>query len=126
MAPAAILTTHHHYDHAGGNKQMKKMYPNIEIIGGEDDKVAGETIGVKDKQVIEVNGLSIMCYHTPCHTRGSQCYFITPTAGAQEGQKHTTEHVAGFQVTKNCNRACFTGDTIFVGGAGRFMEGNAE
>ena len=71
MAPAAILTTHHHYDHAGGNKQMKKMYPNIEIIGGEDDKVAGETIGVKDKQVIEVNGLSIMCYHTPCHTRGS-------------------------------------------------------
>ena len=79
--PHAVITTHKHYDHAGGNVQMKQMYPNIHIIGGVDDKVPGETMGVQDKQVVEVDGLKIMFYHTPCHTVGHICTYITPAAG---------------------------------------------
>ena len=83
--PRAVITTHKHYDHAGGNVQMKQMYPNIHIIGGVDDKVPGETMGVQDKQEIEVDGLKIKFYHTPCHTVGHICTYITPAAGEQEG-----------------------------------------
>ena len=32
-----ILNTHHHYDHVGGNKKLKKKY-NSKIIGFKDDK----------------------------------------------------------------------------------------
>ena len=32
-----ILNTHHHYDHVGGNKELKKKY-NTKIIGFEEDK----------------------------------------------------------------------------------------
>ena len=105
---------------------MKQLYPNIQIVGGEADKVPGETLGVQDKQVIEINGLKITCFHTPCHTKGHISFYVAPAAGEQEGLAHTIEHQAGYQVTKSVNRAVFTGDTIFIGGAGRFFEGKPE
>ena len=42
--------------------------------------------------------------HTPCHTQDSICYF------AEDGD----------------DRAVFTGDTLFIGGCGRFFEGTPE
>ena len=36
------------------------------------------------------------------------------------------EHVNGYQVTRGVDRFVFTGDTIFVGGCGRFFEGDAQ
>jgi hydroxyacylglutathione hydrolase len=36
------------------------------------------------------------------------------------------EVVNGYNVVRNVDRAVFTGDTIFSGGCGRFLEGNAE
>jgi len=39
---------------------------------------------------------------------------------AQEG--HSIEH-GPYQVTRNVKQALFTGDTIFIGGCGRFFEG---
>jgi len=32
-----ILTTHKHWDHADGNLDVKKAYPEVEIVGGEID-----------------------------------------------------------------------------------------
>ena len=32
-----ILNTHHHYDHVGGNTELKKKY-NAKVVGFEDDK----------------------------------------------------------------------------------------
>ena len=32
-----ILNTHHHFDHIGGNKELKKKY-NLKVIGFEKDK----------------------------------------------------------------------------------------
>jgi len=34
--------------------------------------------------------------------------------------------VNGYHVIRNVDKAVFTGDTIFIGGCGRFFEGNAE
>lgn len=39
----AILTTHKHWDHAGGNEALKKAYPGLRVYGGAKDCVAGET-----------------------------------------------------------------------------------
>lgn len=30
-----VLTTHHHFDHAGGNNGMRELLPEVEVIGGE-------------------------------------------------------------------------------------------
>ena len=32
-----IMNTHHHYDHVGGNKDLKKLY-NAKVIGFDQDK----------------------------------------------------------------------------------------
>ena len=32
-----IMNTHHHYDHVGGNKELKKLY-NAKVIGFDQDK----------------------------------------------------------------------------------------
>lgn len=37
-----LLTTHHHYDHAGSNLEFVQKYPNVQVYGGSD-KVPGLT-----------------------------------------------------------------------------------
>ena len=37
-----VLTTHHHWDHAGGNKEMVAKRPDLAVIGG-DDRIDGVT-----------------------------------------------------------------------------------
>lgn len=31
-----LLTTHHHGDHTGGNNEMARIFPDLEVIGGDD------------------------------------------------------------------------------------------
>lgn len=59
------LTTHNHYDHAGGNEQLKKL--------------SSETVIVTDKNVYETSEISlceVKSIHTPCHTRNCVCYYV--------------------------------------------------
>ena len=46
-----ILNTHHHFDHVGGNIELKKIY-NAKIVGFVDDKhrIPGIDITVKDNE----------------------------------------------------------------------------
>jgi hydroxyacylglutathione hydrolase len=71
------------------------------------DQTPGVTHCVGDGDVIHVGNLTIRVIQTPCHTRGSLCYYVTTTAEDHPG-------------------ALFTGDTLFVGGIGAFFEGNSE
>jgi hypothetical protein len=43
----AVLTTHHHWDHAGGNNGMKKLLKDVKVYGGVKDKVEGCTHSVQ-------------------------------------------------------------------------------
>lgn len=106
-----ILTTHHHWDHAGGNKNLIQKVSGLTVIGGVDsvnpDRIDGVTRSVEHGDTLSVGSMKIECLATPCHTTGHICYYVTHTG--HEDQK-----------------VVFTGDTLFLGGCGRFFEGTAE
>ena len=100
-----VLTTHKHADHAGGNAEFKELLGGvIEIFGSATDAVEACTNLVADKDTLQISGMSITCLLTPGHTQGHVSYFV--------------EH--------NGDKVVFTGDVLFIGGAGRFFEGTAE
>uniref|UniRef100_A0A8C0VU04 Hydroxyacylglutathione hydrolase, mitochondrial n=1 Tax=Cyanistes caeruleus TaxID=156563 RepID=A0A8C0VU04_CYACU len=100
----AILTTHHHWDHARGNEELAQLFPGLRVFGA-DERIGALTHKVTHGQELSVCGLR--CLFTPCHTSGHMCYFMweddSPDAPA-----------------------LFSGDTLFVGGCGQFFEGTAE
>jgi hydroxyacylglutathione hydrolase len=100
-----ILTTHHHWDHAGGNKELLQKVPGLAVLGG-DDRIDGITQFVKEGDVAKIGNLDIKCYSTPCHTTGHICFYVTDS--------------------EKDEKVVFTGDTLFLGGCGRFFEGTAE
>ena len=98
-----ILSTHHHFDHIGGNKELKKKY-NLKVIGFEKDKerIPEIDITLKDKEIWKSNKFETKIYHIPGHTSGHICYHFF-----------------------NQN-ILFTGDTLFSLGCGRIFEGTYE
>jgi hydroxyacylglutathione hydrolase len=99
---AAILNTHHHWDHTGGNEAIAAAHPGVEIIGYEEDRarIPGITRGVRAGETVEIGGLKGSTLFVPCHTRGHVAYLF--------------------------GRALFSGDTLFAAGCGRFFEGTAK
>lgn len=59
LLPVAILTTHHHWDHAAGNVRLKKKFPSLAVYGGADDRVAGCTHRMRDGDEAMVGCLKI-------------------------------------------------------------------
>ena len=53
----------------------------------------------------KIGNLNVQCLATPCHTTGHICFYVTDSDGT--------------------SKAVFTGDTLFIGGCGRFFEGDA-
>lgn len=103
----AGITTHHHQDHSGGNKTLISTYPSIPVYGGFD--VPAKTDLVEDGGEFTVgDNIHVRCLATPCHTKDSICFYVTDASN------------------KSQSGAVFTGDTLFVGGCGRFFEGTAE
>ncbi|KAF3483419.1 hydroxyacylglutathione hydrolase [Arthroderma uncinatum] len=98
----AIINTHHHHDHAGGNEGILKQFGKLPVIGGKDCAHVTQTPGHSEKFKIGER-ITVTALHTPCHTKDSICYF------AEDGDE----------------RVVFTGDTLFIGGCGRFFEGDA-
>ncbi|EGN96058.1 hypothetical protein SERLA73DRAFT_185570 [Serpula lacrymans var. lacrymans S7.3] len=101
----AGITTHHHFDHSGGNEKFASAYPGVPIYGGSQ-KVPALTELVKDKDEFTIgDSIHVRCLATPCHTQDSICYYVTDTSN------------------KSQPGGVFTGDTLFQGGCGRFFEG---
>lgn len=102
-----VLTTHHHWDHAGGNDKIKQLVPGIKVYGGSVDNVQGCTTKVENGDKISLGeDIKILSLHTPSHTKGHISYYVT---GKEDEDP-----------------AVFTGDTLFVAGCGKFFEGTAE
>lgn len=98
---AAILPTHHHYDHVGGNEDLLRQFP-VPVYGyaGDGQRIPGCSREVRDGDSIEVGRLTARVLYIPAHTSGHIAYYF-PDASA-----------------------VFTGDTLFAGGCGRLFEGD--
>ena len=98
-----ILNTHHHYDHVGGNIELKKKY-NAKVVGFKEDKerIPAIDILVENNEVWKEGNFEAMIYHIPGHTTG-----------------HIAYHFYN-------EKKIFTGDTLFSLGCGRIFEGTYE
>jgi len=96
-----ILNTHHHFDHIGGNLELKKMY-KAEIVGFAEDKhrIPGINITLKNNEQWNFGNSAVKILHIPGHTLGHICFFFEK------------------------EKIAFTGDTLFSLGCGRIFEGN--
>ncbi|KAL8908143.1 MAG: hypothetical protein Q9207_000966 [Kuettlingeria erythrocarpa] len=123
----AIVNTHHHWDHAGGNKEITSapgdasksvqlaQFKSLQlpVIGGKDCDQVTKT--PKHDETFKIGqNISARALHTPCHTQDSICWLM------EDGDE----------------KVVFTGDTLFIGvlslsvplndrnrGCGRFFEG---
>lgn len=48
-----VLTTHHHWDHAGGNEKLLKLEPGLKVYGG-DDRIGALTHKVTHLSTLQV------------------------------------------------------------------------
>ena len=95
-----ILNTHHHFDHIGGNAELKSKYGS-KVLGFEKDqkRIPGIDILLKEGQEFRIGNLNFKTIFIPGHTMGHVAFYF-------EREK-----------------VIFTGDTLFSLGCGRIFEG---
>ena len=98
-----ILNTHHHYDHVGGNKELKEKY-GASVVGykGDKERIPEIDILVSDQETWIYKNFEAKIIHIPGHTLGHICFYFYK------------------------NDSVFTGDTLFSLGCGRIFEGTYE
>lgn len=128
FTPKHLMTTHKHWDHSAGNAEMSQNFPDLKIYGGVKDEIPCCTDPVSDGDVLCIGGMDIKCIHTPCHTKGHTCFYVT-THGAEEFKDNLERNKSeetGYVEVSGFHRALFSGDTLFIGTVGKFLEGSAK
>jgi hydroxyacylglutathione hydrolase len=102
LALTAILTTHHHGDHVGGNVALLARFP-VPVFGPARETIPGRTQALAEGDEIAVPGLgwAFRVLDIPGHTAGHIGYVGSDADGG----------------------IAFVGDTLFAGGCGRLFEG---
>lgn len=67
----SVLTTHHHWDHAGGNEKLVLSFNSPLTIYGGDDRIGALNMKVKQDDSFKIGNLNVKCLFTPCHTTGN-------------------------------------------------------
>lgn len=98
LSLVAVLNTHHHWDHTGGNEALKESFPDLRIYAHASDRgrVNGQTDFLEHGDTLGIGALQGHIVHNPGHTTGAISYAFED--------------------------ALFTGDTLFGAGCGRTFE----
>ncbi|MCJ1337970.1 Cytoplasmic glyoxalase II [Bachmanniomyces sp. S44760] len=84
----------------GIRRWLLSQFADLPVIGGKDCEAVTQT--PKHEETFKIGeSISVKALHTPCHTQDSICWLM------EDGN----------------DRIVFTGDTLFIGGCGRFFEG---
>ncbi|MBV9331792.1 MAG: hydroxyacylglutathione hydrolase [Alphaproteobacteria bacterium] len=96
-----ILNTHHHFDHTGGNAELKKTF-SAEVVGPQKDRdrIPAIDTGVEESGNWRFGSRHVRVLEIPAHTRAHIAFVF--------------------------DDAAFTGDTLFAMGCGRLFEGTPE
>ncbi|MBE9136988.1 hydroxyacylglutathione hydrolase [Nodosilinea sp. LEGE 07088] len=105
----AILNTHHHSDHVGGNRQLLERFPGVQVYGGAADRgrIPGQTHFLEAGDRLTICDRQTEVLFVPGHTRAHIAYYFAPVAADGWGE-------------------LFCGDTLFAGGCGRLFEGTPQ
>ena len=103
----AILSTHHHGDHVGGNEAVLARHPMAQVFGHRSDlaRIPGLSRPVDDGERFTLGELEVTALHVPGHTSGAVTFVVRDPSAASEPAW------------------AFTGDTLFLAGCGRLFEG---
>ena len=96
---AAILITHHHFDHVGGLETLCQHYDPL-VYGPHNPAIGGIQQRLASGDQVDVLGLRFDVLEVP---------------------GHTLDHIAYFHPAET--PLLFCGDTLFAGGCGRVFEG---
>ena len=96
----AVLSTHHHYDHVGGNEEIARRIP-VRVYGNAEDRerIPAITDGLAENDSVSIGQSTAQIILVPAHTTGHIAYYF------------------------EAENAVFTGDTLFAAGCGRLFEG---
>ncbi len=121
----AILCTHHHFDHVGGNKKIQER-TGCKIIGPqkEADKIANLSQLVTSNQLLKVAKFNVHLIDVHAHTAGHVAYLTDDLF--QQVIKHGHDGRPEEATKLNNKPAIFVGDALFGAGCGRLFEGNAN
>ncbi len=95
-----ILNTHHHWDHTGGNLELKERTGCI-VVGPKADeaRIPGIDVALREGETYDFGAARAEVFDIPGHTRGHIAFYFPES------------------------RALFCGDTLFSLGCGRLFEG---
>ncbi|HQV88774.1 MAG TPA: hydroxyacylglutathione hydrolase [Nitrosomonas sp.] len=101
---SAILITHHHNDHTGGNAELLKLF-DAPVYGPMHELISTVTHPVREGDQINLQAMSLdfTVLEIPGHTRGHIAYYGS-----------------------NPIKRLFCGDTLFACGCGRVFEGTVQ
>ncbi len=103
LSLTAILNTHHHHDHVGGNNILLEMFPSAKVFGGKNEgRIPSQHVFLAENDCFTVCESQCRILDIPGHTRGHIAYYFE-----KEGW-------------------LFSGDTIFGGTCGAIFEGTPE
>ncbi|KAM6421303.1 LOW QUALITY PROTEIN: putative hydrolase PNKD [Rhynochetos jubatus] len=103
----AILCTHKHWDHSGGNTALRQQHGSCKVYGSALDAIPELTNPLADKEKVSVGCLTFEALATPGHTVGHMVYVLDggPFGGPP---------------------CLFSGDLLFLAGCGELFEGSPE